>query len=286
MINKISYTLAICLAGVCGAQAANIHWSGGAGTADWNDAGSWSTAYVPGATQSDTALFIGSGDNTTLVAPFTFTNSSSINLRGEPTVTLSADLSGVSSFLLGGNGNNTGGFVNQTAGTLSATSLRVGSSSTATSFSGYTLSGGSIVNSGELYVNMGTLLLENNVATVSADSMRVTGIGTLAFELGTDGVNAIDVANNFLVEATAKLSIDASGLTAGEGDYELLSFGSYTRAFQSENVTISGLADGLSGSITYDADSMNLTVIPEPATLGLIASFGGGLLFVRRLIQL
>jgi hypothetical protein len=29
-------------------------------------------------------------------------------------------------------------------------------------------------------------------------------------------------------------------------------------------------------------DSVSLTQIPEPATLGLIAAFGGGIMFIRR----
>jgi hypothetical protein len=148
-------------------QAANINWVGGAGSNDWNDAASWSTAYVPGATEADTALFVGTSDNTTLVTPFVFTNASSMNLRGGPTVTLNADLSGVNNLYLAGNSGNDGGTIVHLGGTLSVVSLKVGNSSGATTESAYTLSSGRIVNFANLYVNKGTFTLTGSSAEVS-----------------------------------------------------------------------------------------------------------------------
>ena len=36
------------------------------------------------------------------------------------------------------------------------------------------------------------------------------------------------------------------------------------------------------GSIQLLADDWQVTAIPEPATLGLLGAFGGGILFIRR----
>ncbi|VGO20423.1 PEP-CTERM sorting domain-containing protein [Pontiella sulfatireligans] len=51
------------------------------------------------------------------------------------------------------------------------------------------------------------------------------------------------------------------------------------------DLTIFGMHIGLDGNTTIATDAIQLdhvTVIPEPATLGLITAFGGGILFVRR----
>lgn len=46
------------------------------------------------------------------------------------------------------------------------------------------------------------------------------------------------------------------------------------------------MSDSAGRTIGFDAMTLNGSVIPEPATLGLVAAFGGGILFVRRLLQI
>ncbi|MDF7823562.1 putative glycoside hydrolase [Pontiellaceae bacterium B12227] len=245
--------------------AATVHWTGGANSSDWNDATSWSTAYVPGSIEADTVLFVGTADSTTLVTPFVFTNSSTMNLRGEPMVTLSADLSGVNSFLLGGNNNNDGGTVHQTGGALSAVTVRVGSIAGATTESAYTISGGRIANSGNLYVNKGTFTLSGSSAEVEADSMTVTGIGTLAFVLGSDGVIPISVTNAFTInDSTSKLSIDASAYTTTNSVVELVHFGSLSGSFATSEISITGLPADQAGTIVYDDNRLTLELGAAP----------------------
>jgi hypothetical protein len=43
---------------------------------------------------------------------------------------------------------------------------------------------------------------------------------------------------------------------------------------------------GNNGGGTMRFDNANLTVIPEPATMGLVGLFGGGLLIIRRRLKI
>lgn len=47
-------------------------------------------------------------------------------------------------------------------------------------------------------------------------------------------------------------------------------------------LTLFGVDNGANGSNAAYLDNASLTVIPEPATIGLFAAFGGGVLFIRR----
>ncbi|MDF7806345.1 hypothetical protein P4E94_02775 [Pontiellaceae bacterium B12219] len=251
-------------------QAATVHWTGGSASNDWNDAANWSSATVPGFSEADDVLFVDAGDSTTLVTAFSFKNASSIKLRGDPSVTLSADLAGVSELYLGGNANLNGGFIHQTAGKLSLVSLRIGSLETATSESVYTLTGGRILNSGNLYVNKGMFLLKGNSAMVSTVSLSVTDIGTLAFTLDSNGVQAIEVKNRFDISEKARLIVDASALETGEGVFELVKFSNLFQEFNPENITITGLKSGLIGTIAYEKNRMMLMIEQGQSGLGLL----------------
>ncbi|MDF7806348.1 dienelactone hydrolase family protein [Pontiellaceae bacterium B12219] len=275
-MNINRYTLSTCLLMTLGTQAATISWVGGSASNDWNDAANWSSAYLPGATEADTVLFVGTDDNTTLVTPFTFTNASSINLRsdGGPTVTLNADLSGVNTLYLAGNSGHDGGTINQLGGTLSTVSVRVGSSSGATTESFYTMTGGRLANSGDLVVNKGSFTLSGSSAAVETDALTVTSIGTLSFVLGSDGVTPISVTNAFTInDSTSRLTIDASAYTATNSTIELLQFGSLNGSFAASEITVTGLRpDQEPASIFYDDNRMTLELAkPDPNWAAMLA---------------
>ena len=59
--------------------------------------------------------------------------------------------------------------------------------------------------------------------------------------------------------------------------------------FNASKISVSGFGDeGVDWNLTqdFDANTITFTVIPEPATLGLVAAFGGGILFFRRRLML
>ena len=116
------------------------------------------------------------------------------------------------------------------------------------------------------------------------------GDGMLSYTLAANGVSAIDnlaSGGTFTIGANSGLEIDASAYTGGEGTIELVRrYTTISGTFDTNNVSITGLAEGLSGEITYDATGVYLNVIPEPATIGMVGLVSIGTLFIRRRLQM
>ena len=75
----------------------------------------------------------------------------------------------------------------------------------------------------------------------------------------------------------------------GAGDFVLVNAGNslLNGGFGAGEISVDGFGEeGVGWNLTQDfvANTVTLTVIPEPATLGLVAAFGGGILFIRRLM--
>ena len=81
-------------------------------------------------------------------------------------------------------------------------------------------------------------------------------------------VQVIDIADTAGAFLTSTTTLDLSGHALGMSDYDYL---------------VIGFARDTDGEVLR-LDNINVTAIPEPATLGLIAIFGFGGLFIRRLM--
>lgn len=92
-------------------------------------------------------------------------------------------------------------------------------------------------------------LLDVNAMTLNSGVMDISGTGEVLIRAGTSASQIAGWISGGL------MTIDGSGAAVVDVDYELTAFG---------------------------GSGQRITVIPEPATLGLIAAFGGGLLFLRR----
>jgi hypothetical protein len=146
--------------------------------------------------------------------------------------------------------------------------------------SGGTLNWGSLLSVG--VISSGTLAVDGTAAALSGTAITLSTNSTLRFDLGASSVSALDASGALTIDSAAKLIIDGSDYTGGNAVIDLVKFSSKTGTYAVNNITIQNLAPGLTGEIGFDADSMTLTVIPEPVTVGLFMVSGVGLFAFRR----
>jgi hypothetical protein len=186
------------------------------------------------------------------------------------------------------------GTVTQTAGTVFIADTGSNSYISDGGAATYAISGGSFGTAGELDIgSAGVLSVIGSSATVSVgngagDNLVLTSGAGLSFTLDGAGVSTLTVVDGLTVDAVSLLTVDGTGYTGGFGNITLVNAASMTGSFASGNYTVTGLGDeGTDWSLTQGTNGdVVLNVIPEPATLGLIASFGGGILFIRRRFQI
>ena len=267
------------------AQALTSQWTYTGGVGEWSTASNWDANGVPGF--NDLASLVSSTDHAKVTSAFnggTFT----ITMRNGATLDLSADFKTVGTLNLGISGV-TSTTVTQTDGLMVGRTLNFGQDGEASTFDAtYSISGGTArattaVNIGkngifDIVGDGGTIQFNNGGA--SAVTM---GAGTISYTLGATGVSAIDnlaAGGTFTIGASSGLQIDASAYTGGVGTIELVKrYSTIAGTFDAGNISITGLADGLSGDITYDTGSISLSIVPEPGTYALLAGLTG-LVFV------
>lgn len=115
---------------------------------------------------------------------------------------------------------------------------------------------------------------------------------SFTFELGENGVSTIESSGGYQTfangDAGASLLIDGANYVHAGGTFTNLLFdsGNLVTMFDVDNVTITNFADGLTVNFfqddSYGADWVGIEIIPEPAAVGLIVIFGGGMLFAKR----
>ena len=306
-MNKILLTgvASLLLAGT--AHAASSSWTGSVDD-DYHNAGNWS-AGVPGSSgAADVATLGGEGGpasvinvnslfatgSATYTSPFIdvfMRNNTTLNLNHSFRIARNFH---IGSSLAAGNGtlSNT---VNVNAGQLFVRDdLVIGDDNTHTKTDTLHLSGaGQLLLQGaagseSVVVNdTGVFHLngENVTATIGDGTNGVDAqfimndTATLKYTLGAAAASLLDIEAGFTIGANSLLEINAASYTGGVGTVTLASFGSKTGTFDVGNISIDGLAGGLSGSITYTGTTMDLTIIPEPGTYALLAGMTG-LVFV------
>lgn len=178
-----------------------------------------------------------------------------------------------------------------TGGTLDALQIGIGARSGGTGSGELIIGGDAVVNTGNhIFLRpTGTFTVEGSDASISLNR----GPGTTGFEVVNDSeVNFVfdegGITTVSIPESTMRfsgpdgiLNVDATAFE-GTGTFDLFTFGggywsTGHTTFGQENLTF---ADGATGYLTYGDNSISLTVIPEPATVGLIGL--GGLCLLRR----
>jgi hypothetical protein len=142
---------------------------------------------------------------------------------------------------------------------------------------------GLILHRGEFAVHGSKATISFDKA-VSTDPMRINADGTLKFVFDANGVSSLDFKDEQLaIWDGASIVIDGSAYTGTGRNILLLDAGSFDAANGRDrfsNVTITGFSFG--ASLEYDDVNGTLSLIPEPATLGLFFISSFSLLLWRR----
>ena len=109
----------------------------------------------------------------------------------------------------------------------------------------------------------------------------LTNAGTIAFDLASPtAFRAVSVGNTFYAGGTLRVTL-AGGFAPALGDtFDLMDFGRFVSAGYAFDLTAAPLAEGLSWDTSSFAATGAISVVPEPATVSLLAL--GALLATRR----
>jgi hypothetical protein len=123
----------------------------------------------------------------------------------------------------------------------------------------------------------------NSAGELTVDTLTLDGGSTLQFELGASDVDPSDLLNVTTLSKGSGTGWTLDFMNSGYiGDFTLVNYGSTD--FVAGDFTTTGLADGLSvGSLTVGSNVIELTVIPEPASLGTLGILALAGLLRRRL---
>lgn len=115
--------------------------------------------------------------------------------------------------------------------------------------------------------------------TLTVGNGSVTLAGTSTFDINFTDLrqDKLIVAGNVAFGGT--LNVALVGDTSAGGSFDLFDFGTQSGAFA---VSYTGLAEGQAASFDPSTGVVTIAAVPEPASVGLVAGFGGLLLARRR----
>ncbi|MEO0966392.1 MAG: PEP-CTERM sorting domain-containing protein [Planctomycetota bacterium] len=172
--------------------------------------------------------------------------------------------------------------ITQSGGTLNILTSRfvIGSLGKAS----YTISGGSLnatdvrVGGGNTSDNPEFIVEGDGVTSIAIDSLFAS-FGTqvaeydIVFNFGPTGTTPIDVAGLFGADATTELIVDGANYTGGPGTFTLINYGDATNTANLELATFTATNfDGFETSFSVNDNSLTFTIVPEPASLALLAT--------------
>jgi len=133
------------------------------------------------------------------------------------------------------------------------------------------------------YNAAGTFTIIGSDATITMENYNQSSSGTLVTEIDGTGISLIDVngtGGNGVANLDGVFNIVDSGVA--NGTYDIIAATTINGDFDS--VTVGGVdIDTLSDwSYAINGGTLSVTVIPEPATLGMFAMLGVSMLWIRR----
>ncbi|MDF7823575.1 PEP-CTERM sorting domain-containing protein [Pontiellaceae bacterium B12227] len=260
------------------AQAAVYTWNGSANDGDWTTPANWDGGLVPASltaadASEDTIIFSGA-------------NMPTLN---------------VATFAAAGYGADTATMIFNSGGTFALDFSTSQNAAPIMSESRTLLTVGDGVGGGTedvvVYIS-GMLDLLRHTSSTATYLVKSDGTLNFAGDIGLyndnnkDGVLQLDGG---AIVATG--TIDARFNNIAESYVEFLSEGgAITAAYGGAYADFTAVLADASGNFidtnggglefTNNGTTFTVTAIPEPATLGLVMAFGGGILFVRRIIQM
>jgi hypothetical protein len=151
----------------------------------------------------------------------------------------------------------------------------------------FEISGGDVDLMGQVRVGSGAeMKIVGDAATIDVLRLNNQGTytGTFRFVLDETGVSTINSAG-YINLSTATIIVDGTAYLGAAGTFDLFKGTTLAGLATTSNITVVGF-DSFGGAyVTQDATSglVQLTVIPEPATVGLFIVASGGLMLLRRL---
>lgn len=252
-----------------------------------------------------------------MTSGFRFLGTDDLDLSGAEagfvqTADASRTINVVSNTLMIAGIGSTGAFVDSTTAKVDGSLVKAGDGTLViTSASDYTL--GTTVAAGTLRLGASGTLGSGSVGVNSGATLDVSATGGLVITAGkgiggggaVTGNLTLDLGaflafdTNFTLSVSGTVALDntfgVASLVQTDGNvidwtqvdnntYTLISNGSDFSNIQ--NWGVANAADiGGGRSAYFEAGSLNLVVIPEPATLGLVVALGGGLLWIRRVFM-
>jgi hypothetical protein len=262
------------------ANAANVTWTGSTDE-DFSTAGNWSDSNIPNA--ADNVWMAGGGTGITTIDDTRTLNS--IHVRDGHTFNIDITAGTLNSdfaFRIGEDSTIDGSTVNLTDGAVTVATDFSMSSGSANGTSFFTATGGSLT-AASMTVGTGaaaTFSLVGDDATVDVSGALTAGAySAFSFTFDETGVSTINSAT-LTIDTAATLTVDGTSYTGGAADFVLFD-ATTTGSFTDVSVTGFGVLD-TDYTLTQDATGITLTVIPEPATIGLLGLGTVALLAIRR----
>ena len=259
---------------------ARIIWDDGGDTSEWSEAENWNPNIVPGTAGFDNCI-LHLGRSAFVSSAITTAAKPDILVRQGGRLVIRANMNSIRQIGLGLHSYNgwDGGKIIHSGGTVTTTwGVKMGHSGfVGDSKALYRLRNNATLNAEDLLLYEGShFWVEGSNCSVNlSDDLTVNSKGFIRYVLSSSSAGVINVNDRLTIDSSgAVMEINAAPYTGGEATFELINYGSRSGEFAEKNVSISGLADGLTAYIEYDSNSVNLIIREDSPELSAVLALG------------
>lgn len=259
-----------------------------AGNLNWTNTAIWFGGVVPVATdpvniRNGSVITVNSYDPCSYI-----TLGEGLTSTGTVNVVSGGNLAVTSYIQLGRTSvSNARGWLNISGGTVSASNIDIGKTiSTVKPSSGYlTISGGTL--SASLNVGSATANDTADIVTVIGSSATISGVNldlyqtaTLNFIFDAAGISKMAYSGTFSNYTGSTIIIDGSAYTGGANTFDLITAGTLTA--QNSTVILTNFANTATLNWGTEPGIVSVSIIPEPATIGMLGLGTLAIILFRR----